>query len=653
MRSAYSPGGARITSSSTLQIDETYDLKGLNLTIPDQIMPKGESPYTINSRMYARADNETKVAMRTRKGSQIFSLAIGQTLNVQNVAASTGDAPITASLAQAQSFSPSVSGALTQLDLSIKKIGAAGGYIIVEIYTNNGGVPGDLLAQSSIVGSLVGTSYSYIPTYFMDAPYLDSGDDYWVVAYIQNNGIGTYYLNQTAPAGAISSSDDGNSWNSLGASLRYRTYLATKGAVKGFTRRYPQNGTNRTVVAHATSIYSIADSPATVTEIDSALDPLAAYTRFEQIDDKTIWVNGKNAARWWNGADPSSNISGIGGTPSHVVAHAGRLFMVDPSDPTKVFFSELYDFETWPSVNFFYVPNPKSPDHISALVVFQDNLVIFTHETKYIVFGSDISSFTMKQAVGTKGALSQEAIAVDRNYIYFVADDKMVYRFNGVSDQLISEKIEPELQAIQSDTSVRLHIYRNQVRIYYARSPNTTVDHMLLFDIIYEQWFMDTGRCVLGSIEFSLDSNELVEFSSRAGWMFYGERGYSDVGKPISFKYWTAYKAYGSGAAKDRIKRFRPILRPSSSSFTMSVGKDIDFNNTPDMRPYLVSGGGAKWGAFKWGDGTKWGGKRMIDTASAMSGRGKHTQYRFEMVGVETPVELYGYISQYKSGRPK
>ena len=101
------------------------------------------------------------------------------------------------------------------------------------------------------------------------------------------------------------------------------------------------------------------------------------------------------------------------------------------------------------------------------------------------------------------------------------------------------------------------------------------------------------------------------------------------------------------------MKRFRPIVRTVDANYTMLVGKDMDFANRPDMRQYVVSGGGAKWGNFVWGDGTKYGRNRMIDEKSAMSGRGRHIQYRFERKGVETPVELYGYISQVKEGRPK
>jgi len=80
----------------------------------------------------------------------------------------------------------------------------------------------------------------------------------------------------------------------------------------------------------------------------------------------------------------------------------------------------------------------------------------------------------------------------------------------------------------------------------------------------------------------------------------------------------------------------------------------MNFNNTPDMRPYTVAGGGATWGGGgKWGDGSKYGSPKQLQARSAMSGRGEHIQYRFERKGVETPVELYGYIAQYKVGKQK
>lgn len=651
MRSSFGRPQRKIVATTEPKMDETYDLRGLNLIAPDQIMPKGETPYTINSRMYARNDNDSRVANRTRMGSSRLTTAVGETLSTENVTTGTGDLAVTTDRIIAQPFDAGSSNALTRIDLEIKREAGATGHVIVEIAADNGGVPGAVIAESSILSSAITTSYQYLPAYFMDAPSVTSGQQYWVLVYTQDNGSGQYSVRQTADAGALDldSVDDRVSWTSLGVSFRFKSYLADNNGVKGWQRRYPSNGVNRTLFAAAGDVYSAHDD-GTVDTLDSTLNSGSAAVRFAFVDDKSIWVNGINAPRWYDGS-AVSNLTNAPLAASHVIIHQGRAMFV--TDKTLVRFSELYDFTTYPSVNFFYVPDPKNSDPITGWRSFQDNLVIWTHETKHIVYGSDISSFTRKEAIGTKGAVSDEAIAVDKNLAYFMADDGTVNAFNGISDKDISGKMEPEFSSIVDKSKVRLHLYRNQLRVYYPKAPSAHNNRMALYDIATDQWFMDTGRNITGSLEWTQDDNELIEFSSVSPWLFTGEQGYSDAGKAIDWKYWTNYKTYGSGASKKRVKRFRPVLRTVDANYTMLVGKDMDFANRPDMREYIVSGGGAKWGSFVWGDGTKYGRNRMIDEKSAMSGRGRHIQYRFERKGVETPVELYGYIAQVKEGRPK
>lgn len=656
MRSNFRSTRRRGNVGSRPYVDEVYDLRGLNMIAPDQVMPEGETPYTINSRMYAREDGETRVAIRTRKGSRRLSTPIGETLNVQNVASSTGDVTFDETNWIAEQFTPSSSGALTKLEFEIKSSVAGGGHVIVDIYSDNAGVPGDLLAQGSIYAGTITSSYQYLPAYFIDAPSLVSGTPYWHRLRVQEGGTAVYAVNKTAASGGYSTVDPGTIYTSLGYTWRYKSYLATAGTILGYTRRYPQNKANRTLFAFGTDVYSVTNA-GVATSISSAIHANAEKVRFAQIDDKTMWVDGNNTAKEWDGTTVSA-VSNVAGTPTHIIVHQQRVFFVPADDPTRVNFSALNDRTSYPSVNFFYVPSPKSPDHIAGWRVFQDNLVILTHETKHIVYGSDLSSFTRKEAIGTKGAVSDEAIAVDRNYIYFMADDKHIYRFNGVEDEILSEKVEPLLQSINDTSKVRLHLYRNQLRVYYPSGTDNQSEDMLLLELSrkesnkYLQWFHDTGRPVCGSLEWNLDNNELIEFSSKVGAMYLGETDESDLGKAIDFKYWTHYKAYGSGAAKDRVKRFRPFVRPTDASYTMQIGKDIDFNNDPTMVPYTVDPGGALWGGFDWNDGTLWGDNTaLVDDKVAMSGRGKFTQYRFENNKVDCPVELYGYVSLIKSGR--
>lgn len=654
MRSQFSSGRKRITASATPRLDETYDLLGLNLIAPDQIMPAGETPYAINSRRFAKNETDSRVAVHTRSGSTVFSRPVGETADVANVTASTGDLSLTPGLLIAQSFTAGSNGVLTKIELEVKKVVSGNGPLIIEIYTDNSDVPGVKVAQGSILPSLIGSSFAYVGADFIDAPTIVSGVKYWKILKIQEHGTGTYGFNKTAGSRLLTQDSGEAGWTVTSEGFRFKTYFSTAGEIKGYTRRAPQDLAYRTLFALGTNLYAVPDSPATATSIDSTIDGSAEFVRFAQVDDKTFFVDGKSSAKWWNGTDTPTVIGGVAGAPSHVIIYQNRSMFVPTGDPTRVNFSALYSFEDYPSVNFFYVPSPKSPDHITGWAEFQDGLTIFTHDTKHIVFGSSIGTFTRKQAVGTKGALSQEAIAIDRNFIYFMAPDKHIYRYNGSTDEILSLKMEPEFQSILNPKKVRLHLYRNQLHVYYNTKADPTFNRKAVYDLGQEQWFRDTGRSVVGSLDTPQNDGAMIEFSSRAGWLFNGESGASDCGKAIDFKYWTNYKMYGSGIAKDRVRKFRPIVRPSSAPYYLKVGKDVDFNNRPDMRNYLVDSGGTKWGSFTWGDGTKWGGgKEVIDNASAMSGRGKLTQYRFEHSSVNNVVWLLGYASMIKSGRAR
>lgn len=643
-------------------LDETYDLRGLNLVLPDMVKPNGESPYAINFRMYARDEEDTRVAIRTRKGSETLTDPVGETLDTQNVDTATGDLSFSTTRILAQPFTVGSTGALTKLMFELKKGAGAIGHVIVEFRANNSGVPGTLLGCSSILSSDVTDAYQYLPAHLMDAPSVVSGTQCWALLYVQDNGSGEYYVRQTADSGALDleSTNEQIAWSSIGASFRFKSYISPDDAVKGYTRIYPSNGNKRTIFASGTEVYSVQDN-GTVSVISSAINASSSYVRFEFFNDLLYWVDGFGTPKQYNPAGGA--VTDVTGAPlgaTHIRVHAGRLFFI--RDKTLASFSDLYDPNSYPSVNFFYVPSPKSSDPVTGWRVFQDNLLIFTYETKHTILGSDISSFTRKEAVSTKGAVSDEAIACDKNYCFFMADDGSIQAWNGTSDiDCSTEKMEPEFSAIPDKSKVRFHLYRNQLRIYYPGPTSSYNDRMAILDLPNSdfnkrdfRWYKDTGRNIVGSLEWNQDDkNPLIEFSSRTATMFRGEKTGSDAGKPIDFKYWTAYKSYGSGSSKKRVKRFRPIIRTGDVDYTLSVGKDMDFANDPDMRAYVVTGGGAKWGQFIWGDGTLFGRRSMIDRPSAMSGRGNHIQYRFEREGVETPVELYGYIAQVKVGKPK
>lgn len=661
MKSAFSsvPEG-KITATAQPKLDEVYDLKGLNLVAPDQVMPPGETPYAINNRRFADNDDETSIAMRTREGSIRLSVPVGETLDTQNTDTITGDVSVTLGRQVAIPFVAGSDGALTRYDLTIKKATGTYGTLVLEIRSDRMDLPGELIGQTSISSALVTGSYTSVSAYLMDAPEIEDGEKYWVVVKMRDLGIGTYSLAQTAGSGIRVSTDDRQTWIALNAIVRFKTYLSTTGIIKGFTKRYPEDTVKTTLFGLGTKLYTIEDPSTTPTELGTNLiDADTEKIRFATIDERTFIVDasGTNKTLEWDGTGtPIDNPAILDdlGNPVNAIIFQNRLLTVPAQDQTRVEFSALYDFVTpFPEVNFFYVGRPKSPDWITAWHEFREGLTIFTKETKHTVIGSSIQTFQPTAHVGTKGAVSQEATACGKEAIYFLADDRHIYSWNGSTDKLISFKVGPELKKILDLNKVRLHLYNNQLRVYYNKNPDDTVNHMLLYDIEQEQWFMDTGRPVVGSMEWTFDDNQLVEFSSKVGALYFGEETYSDMGKAIDFKYWTAYKLYGSGIARKRVKKFRPIVRPADSAYYLSVGRDFDYRNRPNMRPWLVDAGGAKWGTFNWGDGTVYGGSSLVDNQAPMSGRGKHVQYRFEHSGIDQPVNILGYAALVKIGRPR
>lgn len=634
--------------------DERYVLNGLNMSTPDQLIQNGESPMALNCRMFARESQAKRVAIKTRKGAGFFSVPVGEALDQQQTGTTgAADQTFTKTSWIAQKYTAGASGRLTAIELRLKK-NSGTGTVLVEFRTDNAGSPGSTItAITGVTASSITSSYAYVKLRLMDAPEQVSGTSYWIIVHSQDDDTNPYQVSSTTDTALAKTSTNGNTWTSQTWSINFKTYVATSGAVLGHTRRYAQNGSKETILAHKQSIYKVSDVDGSTTLLKSGFNAAATKYRFANFNDKQIVVNGYDTPQQYNGTT-MTDLTGTPSIPDLVAAHKGRLFFSSTTD-TRVYYSALQNETSYPSVNFFYVPTPKSSDKVTALIVFQDSLVVFTKNSKYILNGSDLASFTLRQSIGTKGAVSQEAVWADRNYVYFATTDG-VYRWNGSTDELISDKVQPEYDSIPDKNAISLSVHNNGLRVYYPGSGSSYENKMLLLDMVYNQWFVDDGIATKQALTYPQDTRNgttpFAEASSLVGAIYYGEQGYSDLGKPINFKYWTSYNKYISGREKDRIRSFYPIMRPSGYTFTMRIGKDIDFQNNPDMRDYAVVSSGSTWGGgATWGSTATWGSSTLQDAKQSMSGRGKHTQYRFERYGANTPVELYGYVAIIKSGR--
>lgn len=626
---------------------------GLNTTAPYTQMKDSVSPNFYNCRLYARNSTDRRVAVGTRKGPGFYSVPLGETVDQQQTTTTgAADQTLTSTSWVAGKFTAGASGRLTKVDINIKQGTSPTQHLIVAIYSDSSGSPGTLLGTSSILSTAIGSSYDYETARFVEAPQVASGTSYWVVAYMQMGGSGSYnWSSTTAATTSKTSTNQGGTWSATTYAVNLKTYVSTNSPTLGGFDFTPSNATAKKVIAHGTDVYTINDGTGATTSIKSGLSSSATDYYFDQSNDQLFWVNGFDTPQYYDG----TTVAAVGGSApisKFIKFHKNRLWFVDSSNPTKLVYSELGDYQSYLSTSFIYAPSPKSGDPIVGLEVFQDNLIIFTRKTKYTLFGDDPGNFVLRQSSGKKGAVNQDVIKADPNYIYFLSDDG-VYRYNGSADELISDFIQTEIDTIVDKTECSAAVHNNYYRLYYGSTGSTVNDACILWDTLNNFWLRDSGTYI--DKPFVDHDNILYEGSSLVGAYYLAEQAYSDLGKPIEFIYWTKY--FGDGLRKILLRRLIPSIRLQTQPYELNIYIDIDQRNTIPIQ-YTID---AQASGYLWGEGSpvNWGegdpilwGSNTVSTPNVLRGTEAFWhQIRFEQTGVDTPVEILSYVLELRIRR--
>ena len=650
-------GGRRRTTF----IDEDFNfLGGIDSETPDLLMQKGRIPYARNARLYASSNNDSRIPVSTRKGPGFYSVPAGETLDT-NLTAVTGAANQAISLTNwnASKYVATATGRLTRVDLNVSNTTGTGTFV-VEIWSNVAGVPGVRLAQSSLTTSLFTGSLQYLTARFIEAPQVVATSTYWIVGYIQRDGSNSFNWSSTTSATTtLASTNSGVSWVATSYAMNYKAYVSTDSPTLGLTRYYRSTASPKTVIAHSTTLYSADDVTGALTSVKTGLSALATNYYFAYANDTMFYVNGKDAPRQWDGTTESA-MTALTDVSSLIILHKNRLFTVITSDPSKVYFSEAGDFTTLrTSTNFFYVPAPKSTDPITGWEVLQDNLVIWTRTTKYVLYGSDLASFVLRRSTGKAGTVSQNTIKVYKDKAYFLADDG-IYEFNGATDRLISQRndgsgISREVASMANKAGAVAEVWNNQYRLYYASSGSGVNNRCLVYELEQDSWWMDDNVYVQKTSIWNKtpDSGQLLEASSVVGSANYAEQQYSDLGRQIEMEVRKPYTAYGNPAATKEVRKYRPQLRAASGAYQVDCQIDKDYRNSPTSN--LVSlqgtgtnfGAGTNWAAFNWGI------TALIQPKLSGAGLANYFQYRWKCFGINMPVEILGYEVEYKRQRTR
>lgn len=645
----------RLKSKGTsLSKVEVFDYsRGFNSYLANDALPLDQLRLAQDSRI------STLGRMVTRKGANFYSDPEGEAANDdQATVTGAADESISTTNWLAARITTTAAGRLTKVELNLKS-NTGNSPIIVEIYDEDTGEPGNKLATSSIKSSDLSGSYAYVPARFVDAPELANATNYWIVAYQQEEGTGSYdWSSTTAATTSLSSSNSGGTWASTSYDLNFKTYTSTDSKTKGLYRAYKSDGTAKTLIASDDTLSSVSDVDGSLTAVNSSLNASATDYNFATVEDIIYYVNGVDAPRKWDfTTDAVWGGSGFPASPSLIVSHQDLLFTNDTSDPTKIVFSNEDSYVTADSTNFIYVPSPKSPEGIVAFTTLNGVLHIFTQAGKHSLYGVDKSTFTLVESPARKGTFSQKSVVSTRNSIYFLSDDG-VYLFNGVEDQLISVDITDQIEAMTNKSSATLAVHGNRLKLYYRSTGVARNDSCLVYNLDYGTWESeDTNQYVERAIQWSggADDFEYVTGSSHVGQAFkWGEssNNYSDLGKPLNFEIRTGYY-FGKDPNSLKVwKRWYPRLKKQSRTYNIQASVDSDFRDAPSSQNLSVGASGVTWGGgAEWGDGSVYGSTTFDSDRIHVAGQSYYRQYRISKTGVNTPVEFLGHSVHIKQKR--
>lgn len=642
----------KVNTAPLMKQDILDYTKGLNTYLANDVVPDNQLVVGMNNRF------STLGRLKTRRGWDFYSTPAGETLDTQQTSV-TGAADQDAGLTtwKAAKWVAGSSGRLTRLDLNLKNSAAATGPVYVVFYSDSAGSPGTVLGQGSITSSTIISSYAYCTARFIDAPQVVNGTTYWVVAYVQNDGTGLYKWSSTTTATtSLTSANSGTTWSSTTYALNVKGYVATNAPTLGLFRAYKSDGTKSSLLANNTTLYTVNDGTGVLTSIKGSLSASATDYYFQVANDTVFYVNGQDAPRKWDFTTESA-VAGSPAIARDIILHKNQMFYVDKTDPAKLYWSDIGSFESFTSTNFLYVPSPKSADPIVGLVVFNDNLYIFTRKTKWVLYGADSTSFVLRKATGLKGAVHKETIKATRSHIYFLSDDG-IYRFNGGIDEVISEDITNDVRGIADKTKCSAGIANNRYYLYYPPSGSGTSTQCFVFNINYQSWeSFDTSTYVSRTSlwDGAGDTSQFLVGSNLVGAAYYSEQdtnNYDLMGKTINWEVRTHYHFYKNPANKKRIKRWYPRFASQTGNYSVSCQYDKDFANTPSTTLVNVQGSGNTWGGGGiWGNGLLWGTTALTAPRINVPSTEKYVQYRYLRTGVNNPIEFLGHTWEFEVRR--
>ena len=379
---------------------------------------------------------------------------------------------------------------------------------------------------------------------------------------------------------------------------------------------------------------------------------------------KIIAVDGTNKPFTYTGStfttlvDAPSDIVGS----EHVVEFKNHFFFA--KDNTLSFSAPFNEADFTPANG---AGNITIPHRVTGLIVFREQLIIFSTNTIHRLVGNTVADFQLQPISQDIGCVRTGTVQEVGGDIAFLGPDgiRLLSATDRIGDfglAVASRPIQSEVNAfVSGNTRFSSCVVRgkNQYRLFgYSASKTRTVSEAILGTQFADQtaqgmaWAELRGIMVsaVDSIYSNADSEEVLIFANRDGYVYSMETGSSFDGANILAIYYTPFFSMDDPRLRKTFYKLTTFLDPDAS-VTGVVTPKLDFDEDGVIQPNGVdivstASGASYYGSSEYGFG-RYGAKLRSTFTSQIIGSGYTVSFQFVFDGTDQPFSLDALAVEY------
>lgn len=323
--------------------------------------------------------------------------------------------------------------------------------------------------------------------------------------------------------------------------------------------------------------------------------------------------------------------------PELIESHKNRMFVVEPNNPSSVFFSESGEPEGYQLKNSFEV-RTNDGDIISGMKSYSNKLCIFKRKSFHVLYGEDENTFILQEASNIYGAVNYRSIINFEDTLGFL-DQKGIVLYNGAKPEIISQKVQPIFDRMNYAAGITnacmVHDkLRNQIMCAIPVDGASLNNITVVFDYLAKAWTTYDGFTPSYFAEVQGRNNtKNVFYGTPSGIVnWFGSSFFSDNGTGATSYFKTRFlKDMGESVQKQFRRLYLNLEYDASATYIIPVNFYQDYGTSKVLQTTMVLG------QFQ----------ERIDFGIS----GKSIAFEIANIQTNSPLKIYGYTVESRLQR--